>query len=76
MEVEEDDDVGEALEAVETGGEFGEDFDLACRAFEESGRREGRRGKVRRVLVTRADDADRPEPDAGPYFPTYVSHFS
>jgi len=76
MEVEEDDDVGEAFETVETGGELGEDLDCARRALEEAGPREGRRRKVRRVLITRADDADRLEPDAGPYFPTYVSHFS
>jgi len=76
MEVEEDDDVGETLEAVEAGGEFGKDLDLARGAFEEAGPREGRWRKIRRVLVPRADDADRPEPDGGPYFPTYVSHFS
>ncbi len=76
MEVEEDDDVGEAFEAVETGRAFGKDLDLTRRSFEETGRRESRRRQVRRFLKARADDADGPEPDAGPHFPTYVSHFS
>jgi hypothetical protein len=76
MEVEEDDDVREAFEAVETGCAFGKDLDLTRRSFEETGRRESRRRQVRRFLKARADDADGPEPDAGPHFPTYVSHFS
>ena len=76
VEMEEDDDVGEALEAVEGLGEFGEDLDLAGGPLEEPRRREGRRRELGRFLVARADDADGPEADSGPYFPTYVSHFS
>ena len=69
VEMEEDDDMGEPFEAVEAGGEFGEDLDPADRALEEPGRREGRRGQVGRLFETRPDDADGTEPDAGRYFP-------
>jgi len=75
VELEDDDDVGETLETVETGREFGEDLDLTGGSLEEPWRREGRRRKLRRFFVPRADDADGPEADPGTY-PTYVSHFS
>jgi hypothetical protein len=76
VEMEDGDDVGEGLEAVEAAGELGADLDLAHGPRQETGRGEGRRRQVRRILERRADEADRPQLGAGPYFPTYVSHFS
>jgi hypothetical protein len=69
VELEDDDDVGEALETVETGREFGADLDLARGTLEEPGRRKGRGRELRRFLIARTDDADGTETDPGPYFP-------
>jgi hypothetical protein len=76
MEMEKDDDVRETFDVVEGLGELREDLDLAEGPLEEAGRGERRRRQIGGFLEGRANDADRPETDAGAYFPTVVSHFS
>jgi hypothetical protein len=70
MEMEEDDDVREALDVVEGRGELREDLDLAEGPLEEARGGERRRRQIGRFLIGRVDDADGPETDAGAYCPT------
>ncbi|MCK7499733.1 MAG: hypothetical protein MZW92_62030 [Comamonadaceae bacterium] len=70
MEVEQDDDVGIVLDAVESRGEFGPDLDRAQRALEKAARSEGRGRQVGRLFEARADDADGLEPEPALHFAT------
>jgi hypothetical protein len=70
MKLEKDDDMGEALQAVQAGGELRPDLDLAGRTLEEPRRGESRGREVGRLLVALTDGADGLEAGRGAHLPT------